>query len=110
MADCHIGGNYSDQRRVCRLGGLHAFPEGDVPALRLDGRKRFAGRCRLLKISFVVPIPGRRGRLKLRRQAMRVIVFVKATEDSEKAILPTQEALEAMGKFNDELQKAGILR
>ena len=41
---------------------------------------------------------------------MRVIVFVKATEDSEKAILPTLEAIEAMGKFNDELQKAGILR
>jgi hypothetical protein len=41
---------------------------------------------------------------------MRVIVFVKATEDSEKAILPTQEAIEAMGKFNDELQKAGVLR
>src|SRR5580692_9290179 len=62
---------------------------------RLNGRKRIAGQCRLPKIPFVVPIPGRPGRLKLRRQAMRVIVFVKATEDSEKAILPTQEAIEA---------------
>jgi hypothetical protein len=41
---------------------------------------------------------------------MRVMVFVKATEDSEKGTLPTTELLEAMGKFNDELRKAGILR
>jgi hypothetical protein len=41
---------------------------------------------------------------------MRVMVFVKATEDSEKGTLPTAELLQAMGKFNDELQKAGILR
>jgi hypothetical protein len=40
---------------------------------------------------------------------MRVVVFVKATEDSEKGILPTAELLEAMGKFNDELVKAGIM-
>jgi hypothetical protein len=41
---------------------------------------------------------------------MRVIVFVKATKDSEKGTLPTQELLEAMGKYNNELSKAGILR
>ncbi len=41
---------------------------------------------------------------------MRVMVFVKATEDSEKGTLPSTELLEAMGRFNDELQKAGILR
>jgi hypothetical protein len=41
---------------------------------------------------------------------MRVMVFVKATEDSEKGTLPTAELLQAMGRFNDELQKAGILR
>ena len=40
---------------------------------------------------------------------MRVMVFVKATEDSEKGIVPTTEMVEAMGKFNDELRKAGIL-
>lgn len=41
------------------------------------------------------------------------MVFVKATEDSEtKGYVPTPETLammEAMGKFNDELRKAGIL-
>ena len=41
---------------------------------------------------------------------MRVMVLVKATEDSEKGILPTTELLEAMGRFNDELRNAGILR
>ena len=43
---------------------------------------------------------------------MRVIVFVKATEDSEKETAPaewTAEMMDAMGKFNDELRDAGIL-
>jgi hypothetical protein len=46
-----------------------------------------------------------------RRQTMRVMVLVKATEDSEKGFLPTpetREAMEAMHRFNDELVKAGI--
>src|SRR5471032_3007031 len=44
---------------------------------------------------------------------MRVMVLVKATEDSEKGIRPTTETkamMKAMGKFNDELKKAGIVR
>jgi hypothetical protein len=41
---------------------------------------------------------------------MRVMVLVKATEDSEKGILPTTKALEAMGRFNQELADAGIMR
>ena len=41
---------------------------------------------------------------------MRVMVLVKATEDSEAGILPTAELLEAMGKFNQELIKAGIMK
>jgi hypothetical protein len=44
---------------------------------------------------------------------MRVMVLVKATEDSEKGFVPTpetKEAMAAMGRFNDELRKAGILR
>jgi hypothetical protein len=40
---------------------------------------------------------------------MRVVVFVKATEDSEKGILPSTELLEAMGKYNEELVNAGIM-
>jgi hypothetical protein len=44
---------------------------------------------------------------------MRVMVLVKATEDSEQGFRSTpetREMLEAMGRFNDELRKAGILR
>jgi hypothetical protein len=44
---------------------------------------------------------------------MRVIVLVKATEDSEKGFTPTPETLammEAMGKYNDELIAAGIMK
>ena len=41
---------------------------------------------------------------------MRVMVIVKATEDSEKGALPTAELLEAMGKFNQQLIDAGIMK
>lgn len=41
---------------------------------------------------------------------MRVMVLVKATEDSEKGLLPTADLLEAMGRFNQDLADAGILR
>lgn len=39
---------------------------------------------------------------------MRVMVFAKATEDSEKGVAPTVEAFEAMDRYNEELVKAGI--
>ena len=40
---------------------------------------------------------------------MRVMVIVKATKDSEAGVLPSRELLEQMGKFNQELVKAGVL-
>lgn len=40
---------------------------------------------------------------------MRVMVMVKATEDSEASVMPSTEMLEAMGKFNEELVNAGIM-
>ena len=40
---------------------------------------------------------------------MRVMVMVKATKDSEAGVMPTQELLTAMGKYNEELVKAGIM-
>jgi hypothetical protein len=40
---------------------------------------------------------------------MRVMVFVKATEDSEKGVMPPQELLEAMMNYNEELVKAGVM-
>lgn len=40
---------------------------------------------------------------------MRVCVMVKATKDSEAGTMPTEELLTAMGKFNEELVKAGLM-
>src|SRR6267154_260635 len=40
---------------------------------------------------------------------MRVMVIVKANNDSEAGVLPNKEILTDMGKFNEELVKAGIL-
>ena len=39
----------------------------------------------------------------------RFVVFVKATEESESGALPSQDMLEKMGKFNEELVKAGVM-
>ena len=40
---------------------------------------------------------------------MRFIVIVKANEESEAGVLPSAEILTAMGKYNEELVKAGVL-
>jgi hypothetical protein len=40
---------------------------------------------------------------------MRFMVIVKANKDSEAGVLPTTEILTAMGKYNEELVKAGVL-
>src|ERR671938_959108 len=40
---------------------------------------------------------------------MRFIVMVKATKDSEAGVLPSAELLTEMGKYNEELVKAGVL-
>jgi hypothetical protein len=62
----------------------------------------------------------------MRKRTMRVVLLVKATDDGEKGFVPTPEAtddgekgfvptpentemLEAMGRFNEEMTKAGIL-
>jgi hypothetical protein len=40
---------------------------------------------------------------------MRVMVIVKANEESEAGIMPSQQILTDMGKFNEELVKAGLM-
>jgi hypothetical protein len=40
---------------------------------------------------------------------MRFMIIVKATKDSEAGALPSEKLLTAMGKYNEELAKAGIL-
>lgn len=41
---------------------------------------------------------------------MRFMVIVKATADSEAGIMPGEELLAAMGKFNEELVNAGVMQ
>jgi hypothetical protein len=40
---------------------------------------------------------------------MRFMVLVKANKDSEAGVLPDEKALTEMGKFNEELAKAGVM-
>jgi hypothetical protein len=40
---------------------------------------------------------------------MKVMVFVKATQDSETGVMPSEQLLAEMGQYNEELAKAGIL-
>ena len=40
---------------------------------------------------------------------MRFMIFVKATKNSEAGVLPDEKLLTAMGKYNEELAKAGVL-
>ena len=41
---------------------------------------------------------------------MRFMVIVKATEDSENGVMPSEELLAAMGRYNEELVAAGIMK
>jgi len=40
---------------------------------------------------------------------MRFMVMVKATQDSENGVMPSQELLAAMGSYNEELVNAGVM-
>ncbi|HYO54710.1 YciI family protein [Archangium sp.] len=40
---------------------------------------------------------------------MKVMVLIKANKDSEAGVLPSTELLTAMGKYNEELVKAGVM-
>ena len=40
---------------------------------------------------------------------MRFMVIVKADKNSEAGVMPSREILTAMGKFNEELVKAGVM-
>jgi hypothetical protein len=42
-------------------------------------------------------------------QEMRFMVIVKATKETEAGVMPSTEMLAAMGKFNEEMAKAGVI-
>jgi len=41
---------------------------------------------------------------------MRVMILLKANKDTEAGVMPSEELLAAMGKFNEELVKAGVMQ
>src|SRR5258708_34318811 len=45
-----------------------------------------------------------------RSVTMRFMVIVKANKDSEAGVMPGTELLTAMGNFNEEMAKAGVIR
>jgi hypothetical protein len=42
-------------------------------------------------------------------EMMRFMILIKATKDSEAGVMPSQQLLTEMGKFNEELVKAGVM-
>ena len=44
-----------------------------------------------------------------RRKAMRFMVMVKATKESEAGIMPSEQLLREMGEYNEQLVKAGVM-
>src|SRR3954462_5265230 len=50
-----------------------------------------------------------RTQLKPKEPKMRVMVIVKASPESETGALPDEKILKEMGKFNEELVKAGVM-
>jgi hypothetical protein len=46
---------------------------------------------------------------KSKEKDMRFMVMVKATRDSEAGVMPSEQMFAEMGKFNEELVKAGVM-
>src|SRR5881397_840451 len=69
--------------------------------------------CRPLSISPLLVRRDSRGRVQITTQGetgtMRFMVIVKANKDSEAGVLPSTEILAEMGKFNEQLVKAGVM-
>jgi len=55
------------------------------------------------------PLPAPPGPDRKEMDAMRVMVIVKATGSSEAGVMPSEKLLAEMGRFNEELVKAGIM-
>ena len=53
--------------------------------------------------------PAHESGLQVKEKHMKVIVMVKATKNSEAGVMPGEKLLTDMGKFNEELVKAGVM-
>src|SRR2546429_685503 len=114
-------------RRDASAAGADEENEGPVhgstqtsPTLHKYPPKKAYWTCRSGRLSFDVQIeagfgrsvpslsPGP-GRKQTGDKTMRVMVIVKADKNSEAGVLPSKELLSKMGKYNEELVKAGIM-
>jgi hypothetical protein len=64
---------------------------------------------RLVDERWLGGVTGRPARTCKRSVTMRFMVIVKASKETEAGIMPSTELLTAMGKFNEELVKAGMM-
>jgi hypothetical protein len=72
--------------------------------------KKFIGGLSLSKASFVIKID--RSSQSCKKPGgiiMRFMILIKATKDTEAGALPDEKLLAEMGKFNEELVKAGVM-
>src|SRR5512141_2397018 len=87
---CPNNGRFAPMAAIAPSGSLTR--KAAVPAARFELRAKI---CRTMSISDKLvrrPDETAKGPAQTRRQTMRVMVFAKATEDSEKGVLPTTEA------------------
>jgi hypothetical protein len=79
--------------------------ENGMSSCRAAAKTIFAARVEIRKACSSLG----RNKAKTEESEMKVMVLVKATKDSEQKVMPTQALLAEMGKFNEDLVKAGIL-
>jgi hypothetical protein len=60
-------------------------------------------------VSLNAVLPTRRFTIFLKGTIMRFMVLVKASKESEAGVMPSQKLLADMGKFNEQLVKAGVM-
>src|SRR5215469_8872990 len=69
------------------------------------------GRCGSLlhtRMTFAFTTPRRFNR-RTRSEHMKFMMIVKASKESEAGVMPSEDMLNKMGKYNEELMKAGVL-
>jgi hypothetical protein len=77
--------------------------------LSLGRAGKSIARCRSVARPFVAMAETGPGAPETTENLMKVIVFVKATKETEAGVMPKTDELAEMGKFNEELVNAGIM-
>jgi hypothetical protein len=85
----------SNRRALCNFSDLAA-------ACDVLARKRLAA-CRFRRGSFVASVEPNE------ETPMRFMMFVKASPESEKGVMPTEQQLAEMARFNESMVKAGVM-